>query len=121
MSHRNKRQFIFIVALLFTVIAAGPDGRADKDGNGVLRFYREIISPVDGDRCPMHPSSSEYAARAIEKHGLVLGWIMACDRIQRCGRDTVTLAPKVLINNEPHAHDPVEANDFWWFNRERPE
>lgn len=85
--------------------------------NFIFNFYSKVISPVDGDRCPMTPSCSQYAARAIEKHGSVMGWIMACDRLQRCGRDTAALSKTVMVGNVPLSHDPVSENDFWWFEK----
>jgi putative component of membrane protein insertase Oxa1/YidC/SpoIIIJ protein YidD len=86
--------------------------------NLLFQFYKKHISVVDGDRCPMAPSCSEYARTAFETHGLVLGWVMTCDRLVRCGRDEIKLAPTVVINNKAYAHDPLAANDFWWFTRE---
>lgn len=78
-----------------------------------VRFYRKHLSPVLGGRCPMSPSCSQYAADAVEKHGALLGWFMACDRLMRCGRDEVMHAPVVHVNHVPLSYDPVEENDFW--------
>jgi len=79
-----------------------------------IDVFQRYISPVDGDRCPMHPSCSGYAAEAVKKHGPVMGWIMACDRLLRCGRDEVRLSPMIRVNGRNRTHDPVERNDFWW-------
>ncbi len=89
-------------------------------GNGAIDFYQTHISPVDGDRCPMYPSCSAYAGEAFEKHGAVTGWVMTCDRLLRCGRDTYALSRKIrLRSGEPErAFDPVWANDFWWYGRD---
>ncbi len=106
---------------------AGEADRMDADTNTVekktdstmtpallpVRFYQKHLSPVLGGRCPMFPSCSRYAVEAIEKHGAVMGWFMACDRLIRCGRDEVRLAPIVYINHSPHTYDTVEENDFW--------
>jgi uncharacterized protein len=78
-----------------------------------VRLYQGYLSPVLGGRCPMYPSCSHYAVDAIEKHGAVTGWFMACDRLMRCGRDEVRLAPVVHINHSPHTFDTVAENDFW--------
>ncbi len=80
----------------------------------LVHFYQKYISPVDGDRCPMYPSCSGYIKECIKKHGLLLGGIMGFDRIVRCGRDEVKLAPPVWINGKKYTYDPVENNDFWW-------
>ncbi|MCD4742754.1 MAG: membrane protein insertion efficiency factor YidD [Desulfobacteraceae bacterium] len=84
-------------------------------GNPGMNFFQEHISPIDGNRCSSYPSCSQYSNTAFKKHGAVMGWIMACDRLVRCGRDTATLSKKVVINSEVFAFDPVEANDFWWY------
>lgn len=84
--------------------------------NVVLRFYQEHISGIDGNRCPMYPNCSQYCAQAIQKHGALLGWIMSCDRLLRCGRDEVALSPHVRINGHEFTFDPVSANDSWWFS-----
>ena len=83
-------------------------------GCSPFKVYQTHISPIDGDRCPMTPSCSAYAQRAIQKHGPLTGWIMAMDRLVRCGRDEKHLAPRVMIQGVPHIYDPVENNDFWW-------
>ena len=88
--------------------------------NPVIKFYQAHISGIDGNRCPMYPSCSQYCAQAIQKHGLGLGWIMACDRMLRCGRDEVRLAPHIRVNGRELLFDPVSANDFWWFSPKAP-
>ena len=40
-----------------------------------IRFYRDYISRVDGDRCQMSPTCSQYCNEAIKKHGAFLGWM----------------------------------------------
>ncbi|ABW66853.1 membrane protein insertion efficiency factor YidD [Desulfosudis oleivorans] len=82
--------------------------------SGAVRLFQRYISPIDGDRCPMHPSCSAYSLSALEKHGLLMGWIMTCDRLLRCGRDELTLAPRVVVNGRVRCYDSVERNDFWW-------
>jgi uncharacterized protein len=113
-----KFQQIVAIACVLTALpvspAVGRDSRILSE-NRIIRFYQDHISGADGSRCPMYPSCSEYAARALKKHGPVMGWIMACDRILRCGRNEVSLAPEKKINGRTHAYDPVSANDFWWF------
>ncbi len=79
-----------------------------------LRMFQTLISPIDGDRCPMHPSCSAYAKRAVQKHGPLMGWVMACDRLLRCGRDECQRSARVRVNGRPKCNDPVTHNDFWW-------
>ncbi|MCP4744942.1 MAG: membrane protein insertion efficiency factor YidD [Desulfobacteraceae bacterium] len=84
---------------------------------GPLDFYQKIISAADGDRCPMYPSCSSYAKAAVEKHGILKGWILACDRLMRCGHDEARHARPIKIKGVPHIFDPLEANTFWWENQ----
>ena len=96
-------------------IAMAESGSSDTARpNVIIQFYRTYISATDGDRCPMMPSCSSYAAKAIKKHGLIMGWIMACDRLVRCGRDETKISEKIIVNGREYTYDPVRANDFWW-------
>jgi uncharacterized protein len=79
-----------------------------------LVFFQKVISRADGDRDPMYPSCSHYAATVFHRYNPVMAWILTCDRLLRCGHDEIRLAPQVFINGEQHAYDPVEANTFWW-------
>lgn len=77
-------------------------------------FFKRYLSAVDADRCPMVPSCSTYCIEAIHKHGLWIGWVMACDRLMRCGRDELRLSPAVWNDGRRRCYDPVHRNDFWW-------
>ena len=78
-----------------------------------IKFFSKYISPVDGNRCPMYPSCSKYCLEAAQKHGLLMGWIMSCDRLVRCGRDEIKLSPTVMVKDTELSYDPVAKNDFW--------
>ena len=98
-------------------VGSSPQAPLAAESNPVLKSLRVItgiITRADGDRCPMAPTCSTYSAQAIQKHGLLKGWIMTTDRLMRCGRDELRLSETVLINGRKHSHDPVENNDFWW-------
>ena len=82
----------------------------------MIEFYRgplDHLSAVRYGECPMYPSDSEYSLKSVRKHGLLKGWIMAMDRLMRCGRDEAHLSPKVLINGKWKIYDPLEKNDIW--------
>lgn len=96
----------------------GEDKNETGQMNPVLSFYQKHISPADGSRCPMYPSCSHYAAQAFKKHGFVMGWIMSCDRLVRCGRDESKLAGRVVIEGHELIYDPVRSNDFWWSEKD---
>jgi putative membrane protein insertion efficiency factor len=77
-----------------------------------IKFYQDYISSVDGNRCPMHPTCSQYCIEAFKKHGTFLGWIMCSDRLMRCGRDKNKLSDPVWIDGKKRTYDPVSNNDF---------
>ncbi|WP_419663929.1 conserved uncharacterized protein, DUF37 [Desulfosarcina variabilis str. Montpellier] len=79
-----------------------------------IHFFRRYLSAADGPRCPMTPSCSSYALSAINRHGALMGWIMACDRLMRCGRDELNHSPMVMTRDGRRCQDPVGNNDFWW-------
>src|SRR5210317_593968 len=76
-----------------------------------IKFYQDYISSVDGNRCLMHPTCSQYCIEAFKKHGTFLGWIMCSDRLIRCGRDEKKLSDPVWIDGEKRSYDPVSNND----------
>lgn len=59
-------------------------GAARRAALGVIRFYQVGISPLFGRHCRFHPTCSEYARQAVERHGLVRGGQLAVRRIGRC-------------------------------------
>jgi putative membrane protein insertion efficiency factor len=50
-----------------------------------LRLYKRLISPLVPPACRFAPTCSEYAAEAIEKHGILRGGTLAVHRLGRCG------------------------------------
>ncbi len=61
-----------------------------------IEIYRRIVSPLVPARCKYEPSCSAYAARAIERFGILRGLVLAAWRLLRC-------------NPWSHGgHDPVE-------------
>jgi uncharacterized protein len=50
----------------------------------LIRFYQIVISPQDGPNCRFHPTCSQYGRLAVERFGLILGGVMAGDRLIRC-------------------------------------
>lgn len=51
---------------------------------GLLSAYRYAISPLLGRNCRFHPSCSEYAVEAVERHGAIRGGWLALKRVGRC-------------------------------------
>ena len=50
-----------------------------------LRGYRWFISPLLPAACRFHPSCSQYAEEAVERHGAWRGSWLAARRVCRCG------------------------------------
>jgi hypothetical protein len=82
----------------------------------LVMFYRNYISPIDGKQCPMYPSCSRYSIECFEKHDLITGWLMTCDRLFH-EADEMKRTQMILINDRYRFYDPVENNDFWWYEK----
>lgn len=52
--------------------------------HALIRGYQLIVSPWLGPRCRFHPSCSNYALEAIERHGAWRGSGLALQRLGRC-------------------------------------
>lgn len=50
---------------------------------GMIRFFQDYISPINGPRSSFYPTSSQYALEAIQKYGVFCGISMGCDRLMR--------------------------------------
>lgn len=51
---------------------------------GALRLYKVTISPLLPPACRFQPTCSEYAAEAVEVHGVARGVWLAVKRLARC-------------------------------------
>jgi len=51
---------------------------------GMIRLYQVVLSPFFRGVCRHHPSCSEYAIEAIERHGARRGGWLAAKRLLRC-------------------------------------
>ena len=84
----------------------------------LLRGYKRYISPWLGNRCRFHPSCSDYARVAVERHGAIRGSLMASTRLLRCqplcdgGMDPVPerFTRRFWARN-PSADPPADAPD----------
>jgi len=114
-----------IYLLLSLLLAAGSAVAGPLDANDTneadptsaitapIYFFQQFLSGADGNRCPMTPSCSSYAIQAIKRYGALKGWIMASDRLLRCGHDELNLSPAVMTRYGIRSLDPLENNDFW--------
>ena len=79
-----------------------------------LRFFQQVISPVDGARSNMYPTGSAYARQAIKKHGALIGLVLTTERLMHEGNED-QVSPRIRKYGLWRVHDPVEANDWWWY------
>jgi putative membrane protein insertion efficiency factor len=49
-----------------------------------VRAYQRLVSPLLPPSCRFAPTCSEYAAQALEQHGVVRGVGLAVRRLARC-------------------------------------
>ncbi len=74
---------------------------------GALRLYKRFLSPLLPPACRFHPTCSEYAAEALELHGLSRGIGLAMLRLLRCapwsrgGFDPVPLSSPARLRSTP--------------------
>jgi len=117
---RIRLGLFFTGTALLTLFAAGcghSPGSGARPFSGLIGFYRgplNHLSAVRRGRCSMYPSCSQYGLQALAKHGELIGWVMACDRLLRCGRDTIHRVPQVRVGDAILFFDPLKNNDFWW-------
>ena len=81
-----------------------------SDYASLIGFYRDYISPVDGERCTMYPGCSSYSAQAVDQYGAIKGGLMTFDRLIRCGRDGY-LYPSIWIEGAELHLDEVKRNN----------
>lgn len=51
---------------------------------GLIGFYQAALSPLFGGSCRFHPTCSQYAREALERHGSLRGVWLTLKRILRC-------------------------------------
>lgn len=49
-----------------------------------LRAYQVAVSPFLAPSCRFHPSCSNYAIEAVERHGAARGGLLAARRLCKC-------------------------------------
>lgn len=98
-------------------VISSPDAPPEKNPTSPLTHLQRFISRADGDRCPMYPTCSHYASQAFAREGMLMGWVLTCDRLLRCGRDEARLAKPIRVSKRKYAYDPLDANTFWWKER----
>jgi hypothetical protein len=75
----------------------------DFHSNAIL-YYKQNVSPKQGERCPCFPSCSTFTLFSMDEYGFLTGFFMGMDRIFI--RENIS-----LINNEKHYYK-LERNAF---------
>ena len=50
----------------------------------IIKIYQYLVSPLLGNRCRFLPTCSEYFIEALQKHGIIKGFIFGIKRIFKC-------------------------------------
>lgn len=123
---RIRRAAVFAVAcvlILFSGSGCGwmhrPPARDDPGSfaGALIHIYQgplNHLAAVKDGGCPMHPNCSSYSLEAFAKYGPLMGWIMTCDRLMRCGRDECDLSPEIIVDGRWKTLDTLDHNDAWW-------
>lgn len=78
------------------------------------RFYRTVVTPIDGPRCSHWPTCSVYAREAISRHGVVGLWL-AYDRLLRGTQSSAARQLPVRLRAGRIVFvDPLEESTFWF-------
>lgn len=51
---------------------------------GLIRGYQIVLSPLLPPSCRFHPSCSQYALEAVNRHGAMKGTWLAARRLAKC-------------------------------------
>lgn len=50
----------------------------------IIKCYQFLLSPLLGQNCRFHPTCSEYALEAINRHGVIKGGYLSLRRLIKC-------------------------------------
>lgn len=88
---------IFLFYILFQTLSFA---KCQEIGlENIFSLYRETISDIRPNNCPMFPSCSKYSEYAFKKFGFFKGMAFTTDRLMRCGHE-LNLYPNNEVNNE---------------------
>lgn len=96
-----------------------PDAKGDQVLREIpFRFLKEVISKVDGPRCSMYPTDTQFALEASRRHGPILGLLFLVDRLFHEWSESKK-APVIVVYGKKRFYDPLDANDFWLRQKSR--
>ena len=129
------KPIVFLLGLLLAATAAEASGWSPPGWNPVpaakteigatnpaavvltwaVRGYQRTVSRVDGDRCPSHPTCSQYAVQALREHGPLLGTALTAGRLIS-EADEAAFAARIRIGDRWRIYSPV-ADDLAFMGR----
>src|SRR6188768_1473141 len=71
-----------------------------------LRVFQRFISPVDGPRCRLVPTCSEFARQAVRRFGLPVGIMLTTSRLMRDNASVERYYRRALIGGRIVLYDP---------------
>jgi putative membrane protein insertion efficiency factor len=73
---------------------------------GALRLFQRFVSPVDGPRCNLYPTCSEYGRQAVRSRGLLLGIVLTAGRLMRDNASAAGFYPEAIVHGRLVLYDP---------------
>jgi putative component of membrane protein insertase Oxa1/YidC/SpoIIIJ protein YidD/TM2 domain-containing membrane protein YozV len=78
---------MIMVCILLVIITASSEYETNPAHivvGSLFDIYQNIVSSSQGDVCNFSPSCSRFGRQAVEQYGIMLGTLMAADRLTRC-------------------------------------
>lgn len=75
---------VCILFIIFTASSEYETNPAQLVVRSLFDIYQNVVSSSQGDVCNFSPSCSHFGRQAVEKNGILLGTLMAADRLTRC-------------------------------------
>ncbi len=81
----------------------------------IFNFYRKILSPLDGPKCPYYPTCSQFGIEAVKRYGIFWGVLMLFNRQMREYPNLLRdkWYPLVIKYGVLRAYNPPERAFLW--------
>lgn len=118
-SQRPRSRWWWAALLIAVLGLAAIDlgGRAEVSkqliARPLLKFYRAGPARLNMSPCPSSPSCSVYAEQAIDRFGLVIGSMVAADRLIH-EHSRLAEGPWIIDGRRLAVHDPLPPRLAWW-------
>jgi len=75
---------LYVLLMMFAAVPEYETNPAQLVVRSLFDIYQNVVSSSQGDVCNFSPSCSHFGRQAVEKNGILLGTLMAADRLTRC-------------------------------------